>query len=212
MKRQRYENWTPEKDNTLRELFPATPSAQVAEVMGLTLSQVNCRAFVLGIKKNTEYKRSTQLKSIEQLMRKGVNYRFPKGNVPQNKGKKMSAELRSKCQHTFFTKGHKPHNTKYNGYERTNAEGYIEVRVGDKQFIGKHRLLWEQANGPVPEGMCVIFADGDKTNFDLSNLVCVSRGDLAILNKQKKYGREIAENVLLLSKIKLKLKKINSQK
>jgi hypothetical protein len=50
--------------------------------------------------------------------------------------------------------------------------------------------------------MAVIFADGDKTNFAPENLVCVSRGDLAILNRNKKYGREIAENVLLLSKLK----------
>ena len=45
-----------------------------------------------------------------------------------------------------------------------------------QQFKYKHRLIWEAANGPVPEGHVVIFADRDKSNFALDNLLLVPRG------------------------------------
>lgn len=41
-------------------------------------------------------------------------------------------------------------------------------------FVLKHRFLWETANGPIPKGHKVIFADGDKTNITLDNLIMVS--------------------------------------
>lgn len=199
--RTNYTNWTPAMDSQLRELFPKQKSKHVAEVMGLTLGAVNCRAFILGLKKDARHIKKVRKVSIKNLT-KGNAYRFTKGHTPKNKGKKMPPDVRAKCEHTFFGTGQKPHNTKWDGYERVNAEGYTEVRIADRVFIGKHRLLWEQHHGAVPQGMCVIFADGDKTNFAIDNLVCVNRGDLVQLNKNKRYGREIAETTLLLSKIK----------
>lgn len=199
--RTNYNNWTPAMDNQLRALFPKQKSKHVADVMGLSLGAVNCRAYYLGIKKDPEHLNLVQLGVIHNL-NNGATHRFKKGHISHNKGKKMPPETRKKVERTFFTKGQKPHNTKWDGYERLNADGYLEVRVAERVFIGKHRLLWEQHHGQVPKGMCVIFADGNKTNFAIDNLVCVNRGDLVQLNKNKRYGREIAETTLLLSKIK----------
>lgn len=204
-KRTNYNNWTPAMDNQLRELFPVNASQKVADIMGISLSSVNMRAHFLGLKKDIKHIAHVREYTVLNLGN-GAQYRFSKGHEPFNKGKKMRPATRRKIQSTFFKKGQKPHNTKWDGYERVNADGYTEVRIADRVFIGKHRLLWEQHHGQVPKGMCVIFADGDKTNFNLENLVCVSRGELVTLNKNKKYGPEIAETALLLSKIKNHLK------
>ena len=47
-------------------------------------------------------------------------------------------------------------------------------------------LLWEQRHGrPVPDGHLVLFADGDRRNFDPANLLLVSRAELAVMNKRR---------------------------
>ena len=70
---------------------------------------------------------------------------FKKGHVPANKGIKLEkdGELYNKMRHTFFQKGNKPHNTKFDGHERLNVEGYVEVRIAERKYVFKHRLLWE---------------------------------------------------------------------
>ena len=52
-------------------------------------------------------------------------------------------------------------------------------------WIPKQRFLWAQKNGPIPPNCCVIFADGDNTNFDEDNLILVNRKEHFRLNKNK---------------------------
>ena len=40
-----------------------------------------------------------------------------------------------------------------------------------------HRAVWEEHNGPVPEGMVVTFKDSDRLNCDISNLILVTKGE-----------------------------------
>lgn len=204
--RTNYNNWTPKLDMVMYLLYPTYPTEHVAEIMGMTVSAINGRAYTLNIKKDPKYLKEIKECTNRSLHVHGAAHRFPKGHVSHNKGKKMPPELRAKVERTFFPKGNKPYNTKFDGYERINSEGYTEVRVAERVFVPKHRLIWKQHNGRIPDGHIIIFADGDRTNFSIENLLCVSRGDHAILNKNKKYGREIAENVLLLSKLKNQLK------
>ena len=63
--------------------------------------------------------------------------------------------------------------------EKADERGCIRIKVSD-EFKGiswelKHRWLWERANGKIPEGHVVVFADGNKSNFELDNLICVPR-------------------------------------
>lgn len=112
----------------------------------------------------------------------GVKYRFPKGHVPANKGKKGISYPGMKA--TQFKKGHKPWNYKPVGTERINTDGYVDVKIADpNKWKAKHVLIWEEANGPVPRGYVLIFADGNKLNVALDNLLLVSRKQLAIINK-----------------------------
>ena len=111
---------------------------------------------------------------------------FKKGCVPANKGKKGFSYPGMKA--TQYKKGHKPANWMPMGSERVNGDGYIDVKIQDgklqKNWKGKHLIVWEEANGPVPKGHAVIFADGNRLNAVLENLILVSRGKLAVMNKR----------------------------
>ena len=49
-------------------------------------------------------------------------------------------------------------------------------------WMPKGRWVWEQANGPIPEGHVVAYLDGDPSNLDLDNLECVIQGAVSIVN------------------------------
>ena len=114
---------------------------------------------------------------------------FKKGHVPANKGKKgifLGGKVAEACQ---FKKGNKSWNWVPIGSERVNRHGYVDIKVADgkkqKNWKGKHILIWEKHNGPVPNGHAVIFGDGNRRNFDPGNLILVSRAQLAVLNKNR---------------------------
>lgn len=201
-------DWTPELLHTLKTEYPIRPTRELVDILGISLGSINAQAYRMGLKKDPTYLINLQREAINTLLRTGKTYRIQKGNIPVNKGQKMSAELYEKVKHTFFKKGQMPFNMKPIGYERINAEGYIEVKVREERpnFEGKHRVIWKQHHGEIPAGHIIIFADGNNRNFDIENLICVDRKDHAVRNRfRKKYGPEIAESILLLSQIKRKL-------
>ena len=114
---------------------------------------------------------------------------FVKGQKSWNTGTKGILKANSGS----FKKGEKPANYHPVGHERVDSkDGYILVKVADKNpwkssksgwYRHKHVVIWEQHNGPVPEGMCVRFKDNDKRNFDINNLFLVSRGEHIRLNQ-----------------------------
>ena len=112
----------------------------------------------------------------------GLTGRFIKGQVSHNKGKKGVCAAGS--EKGWFHEGHMPHNHKPVGSERISKDGYWEVKIAEpKKWRMKHVLVWEQHNGPIPRGMCVIFLDGDKNNLSIDNLRMISRADLARMNQ-----------------------------
>jgi len=118
---------------------------------------------------------------------------YAPGEIPQNKGKKMPYNAGS--AKTQFKKGGPPHNIRYLGHERLSKDGYVEISVAEtnphtgywRRYVSKHRLLWEQANGPLPDGFCLKSLDGDKTNTDPANWKAVPRAMLPRLNGR--FGR-----------------------
>lgn len=110
---------------------------------------------------------------------------FKKGHVPFNKGTKGISY--SGMETTQFKKGNKPANWVPLGSERITKDDYIQIKVQDgklqKNWRGKHILVWEEHNGPLPKGHVIVFGDKDKRNFDLENLILVSRKQLVRLNQ-----------------------------
>lgn len=113
----------------------------------------------------------------------GLDGKFKPGHVPANKGRKGV----DGWEPTQFKKGHKPWNYMPIGSERVNGDGYVDIKIQDgkkqKNWKGKHIILWEKEYGPVPKGYAVIFGDGNKRNFEINNLISVSRKQLITLNK-----------------------------
>jgi hypothetical protein len=73
------------------------------------------------------------------------------------------------------------------GTERENTQGVTLVKVANGKWRPKHILIWEQANGKVPKGQCIIFLDKNRRNFTLDNLIMVSKNELLRLNNSKLY-------------------------
>lgn len=118
---------------------------------------------------------------------------FAKGRTPENKGKKCAPGTGGRhpnARKSQFRKGNQPHNTKYLGHERVSQDGYVEVSIAEenphtgfeRRYVLKHRHLWEQANGPIPEGHFLKCLDGDKTNTDPSNWEALPRAVLPRLS------------------------------
>ena len=49
----------------------------------------------------------------------------------------------------------------------------------------KSRVVWEKKNGPIPPGYAVLFADKNRENFDLENLILVSPQERMLLSRNR---------------------------
>ena len=117
---------------------------------------------------------------------------FHKGHVPWTKGKRLEEiikdpEKRRGFYENQFRKGNEPHNTLPVGSIVKNVDGYL---LRKKQMEGGqwdrwellHRAVWEEHNGPIPEGMMIAFKDSNPLNCDIDNLILISRAEHAAMN------------------------------
>lgn len=115
---------------------------------------------------------------------------------------------------TSFRKGSVPKNRKPTGTERITRDGYIEIKIAERNpYTGfptryklKHVVLYEQLHGPVPEGMCVVFRDGNPLNCVDENFILVNRAELLRLNQHqyKEIPDDLKPSVLALAKLEVK--------
>ena len=154
----------------------------------LEFIQANCTMIrreltdAVNAKFGTDYS-NDNIKSL--CTRKGWNTgrdgRFKKGGTYNpNSGTKIPNK-------TSFKRGHKPANHKPVGYERTNVEGYIEIKTaeGMRKFRLKQRIVWEQHHGKLKPGEIIRFKDGNRQNCSIENLELFTRAENAFLNKLK---------------------------
>lgn len=76
------------------------------------------------------------------------------------------------------------------GTERVICTGEVLVKTLPGQgrcertdWAFKRRVVWEKANGPIPDGHMIMHRDGNRLNCELENLECIRRGDFL-----KKHG------------------------
>lgn len=112
---------------------------------------------------------------------------FSKGQEPHNKGKPFNPPGSEKGR---FKKGNLPHNAKYLGHERVTVDGYVEVSVAEtnphtgfeRRYVLKHVKLWEEKNGPIPDGYCLKCLNGNRQNTDPENWEAIPRALLPRLS------------------------------
>jgi len=93
--------------------------------------------------------------------------------------------------------------------ESIRGDGYTHIKTQDTPPIWRHKhaVIWEGVNGKVPAGHKIIFADGNKQNFDIENLVLVTNAELAYLNRKGLIynDTDLTKTALALTKLTLKI-------
>lgn len=203
------EVWTDAETNRLVELYADTHTRVLADIFQKSESKIYAKANRMGLKKSTDYMKMELDRQGMRIRELGAKSRFQKGQTPINKGVKMSQEVYEKVKHTMFKKNHEPVNTKYDGHERICAkDGYILIRVRKGKYVHKHRWIWENAHGAIPENHVVVFRDKNKLNLTIDNLELISRDELARRNKAEfdSMPEDLKGLIKIKNKLELKIK------
>lgn len=148
---------------------------------------------------------------------------FKKGSTPANKGTKGLYNVGG--NKTSFKKGNKPQNAvpigtehiRYSG-SKINDPGYLYVKIadgkGNKNWKLKHHLIYEQHYGKIPDKCKVVFADGNRFNFDIDNLILVSYNEELIMNRNKLFtkDKEITNTGAIIAKVIAKGNKLKKER
>lgn len=178
--------WTLKELEYLREAYKNKSVRQIAKEMGLKPGQVDGALNRHGIAS-------------------GRNGRFQKGVQVWNKGVYCRFSQKSE-----FKKGHQPHNTKFDGAISWRRGGlthgriikYQYLRISSGKWVLLHRHIWEQANGPIPTNMLVIFKDKDTSNCSLSNLELITTRENALRNVNREKAKAKLKETWRIEKLR----------
>lgn len=130
----------------------------------------------------------TGMKQFRQRhgIKSGLTGWFQKGHPPGNKGKRIEefcdAETIERIRKTQFKKGNRPKNELPVGTVRKTKDGYLIRKISmtgtqwDRWEL-IHRRVWEDHNGPIPDGMYITFKDGNKENVNIKNLMLITMAE-----------------------------------
>ena len=125
-------------------------------------------------------------------------YRTPKGRI--NRG--------------TFKKGNRSANCVPIGTERLRS-GYVYVKYRDghlnKNWKQKSIMIWEEKNGPLPEGKTLLFLDGNPLNCSVENLLLIDKGTLAVANVHYGMSKDPDTNKTIISAAKLRQSIVKAQ-
>jgi hypothetical protein len=112
-------------------------------------------------------------------------------------------------------------NRKPIGTECTGGGGYVVIKTADPSvWKYKHVVIWEKARGTIPKDHVIMFADGNKLNIRLSNLLIVSRKERGVMNRYglifnhkdlTKIGKLIADVKMLVNERQREAKKTGAK-
>jgi len=193
--------WSAAEVSVLSARFPHERTANIALDLGRPLHSIYRKADLLGIKKTAAYLASPAACRLRPYDCRGVDFRYPKGHVPANKGVK-GWQAGGKSIETQFKAGHVPHGWRPIGTERTSKEGYLQRKLTNtgvtrRDYVAVHHIIWRAAGFDIPQGYRLTFKDGDKTHIALDNLELVSIAEMMRRNSYHNYGKEIAQLVQL---------------
>lgn len=197
--------WTDKEVEKLIRLYPTTLGADLAKMFECRINVLYDKAYKLGLKKDKEFMAEVFRERMKDPNHGGKKHQFKKVDIPANKGMKqeeyMTPASIDRTKATRFKKGDVPLNTRPIGSERMDADGYTLVKVTDRNWKLKHRLIWEKTYGKIPKGYNIQFKDGNKQNMDISNLYMISRSNQMNENSITRYPSEVITAIKRISKI-----------
>lgn len=160
----------------------------------------------------------TGMKQFRQRhgIKSGVTGWYQKGHPPGTKGKtleeicKYDQEKLARVRSGQFKKNHIPHNHVPVGTV-TVVQGDKLIKVSEtgeqwERWRYLSRVVWEEHNGPIPEGMCISFKDGDNMNCDISNLMMITKSESAAMTGYKLRSEDPDLTMAGLGMVRLKQK------
>jgi hypothetical protein len=180
--------WTPEEEAFLRQHYADRETAALAAELGIPIKPVLSKANALGLRKSRELIAEIARQRTMQPEHGGRKCLFRPGLIPWNKGLPGSTGTQDGCRKNQFSAGNRPHTWVPVGSYRVVTGGLLEVKVNDLpgrssvRWHPVHRLVWEQAHGPVPDGSVVVFRPGMRTTdpelITVDKLICLTRDEL----------------------------------
>jgi hypothetical protein len=206
--------WTEAEHAIMRQLYPDTPTREIALKLGRTEAGVYSRADILGLSKSPEYLLTAHSGRLSKFC--GTEYRFKQGNKPWNIGMKgifNGGESAKKYQFKPGTlSGAAKKNLRPVGTIRAGKDGVIEIKVsckpGSKRTVAwrpVHVEMWTAENGPVPPDHICVFRDGDHLNLTIDNIECISRQEHMRRNSVHRLPKELAECAQLRGALKRRI-------
>lgn len=152
--------WSAQDEFILRQLYADESNEALGELFGRAARAVGLKARGLGLQKSARYMKTAG--------------RIQPGQEPWNKGKPGSTGKHPNCRRTQFRKGRPAREARnyvpVGTVKFDRKRGVVVRKLTDDPAIypaGRwrpvHVIVWEAANGPVPEGHIVRFRDGMKT-------------------------------------------------
>lgn len=172
--------------------------------VGITKTQVRSIKAHIGIKSNL-----TRGQAVIQAR--------PKDWVNPSKGKKLSPERYERIRKAFFKKGFNGLPPCPVGTERfRKGRVYIKIEEPDV-WIPKANYMYEKATGTkLGKGDIIVLLDGSQDNFDIENLMLVSRAEVLRYNQTgitEKDNASLNKVVYSMHKLtRLRRERENSQK
>jgi hypothetical protein len=209
--------WTAEDDAVLRARYAAEPTLLIAQALGRTLLATFNRAQTLGLAKSPEYLSAFWAASGQRAVTAGAATRFARGHVPANKGcahrpgwapgRMRAGQFRRGERRGVAVRLYQPIGT-----ERISKDGYLQRKTNDdlplqRRWRFVHVLVWEAANGPVPEGHAIVFRNGDRRDIRLDNLELVTRAELMRRNTVHNLPAPLAKTVQLLGTLNRQIRR-----
>jgi len=206
--------WADWQDQLMRDFYPHVTAADMAKVIGCSLSAIYNRAGSLGLEKSQQFKDSPQASRLRRCGEVGSATRFQKGQTPWNKGTKG---IHTGGEETQFRPGQLPHNTYEVGSYRITKDGTLQQKIGNNKgnnsarWRGVHELVWVAANGPLPAKHIVVFKPGFRTakleEITLDKVECISLAENMRRNTRHNLPKELADLIALRAALNRKINK-----
>lgn len=84
----------------------------------------------------------------------------------------------------------------------------IKVKVGENKWVEKTRYIYEQHYGKIPDNCFIIFLDGNRDNYNIENLKCITTKQHRTMAGNKLYfgNKDLTETGIDVAKLMIKTK------